>query len=907
MPSDSADLERVKQLFHAARELTSNERQPFLDQNCGEDRDLRREIEALLKSSDETRGFLFEPPAHLAAEAFGGPDIASTNGRTIGRYKVLKRIGSGGMGDVYLAERADQQFEMRVAVKLIKRGMDTESVLRHFRNERQILASLDHPNIARLLDGGETSDGLPYLVMEYIEGLPIEEYCNKQALTIPERLKLFREVCAAVSYAHRHLVIHRDIKRSNILVTAGGVPKLLDFGIAKILQTGEGAPTFATMTGQRLMTPEYASPEQVLGQSVTTATDVYSLGVILYELLTGQFPYRFASKTPQDIERVISTEQPEKPSTAIARSDENPKSVSNRSDTVRSCKFLKGDLDNIVLMALRKEPERRYQSVEQFSEDIRRHLEARPVLARKDTAGYRAGKFVRRNKLALAAAALIFVSLLGGIVATTLEAYRTRQQKALAERRFNDVRKLAHSVLFDYHDAIRDLPGSTKVRERLVRDALSYLDSLSGEARDDPALQRELAAAYEKVGDIRGGGASAHLGDEAGALESYTKALRIREALLATNPRDPQARRDVAESETAVALQLLDYSQKGDALQHARKALAMYTELTQEQPDNNDFQLEFADTHAAVATAMSYGGDDAGALEHRRATLNICERLAAKYPREPRYRRALWVAHEGVSRLRKSLGDIPGAITENDEALVLGEALVKENPLNADYRRTLVRNYQQAGDFRRQTDRTHILDYFRKAAALNEELVNADPANAATRGDLGYTYKRIADYSANEKKNTDALAYFGKAVAVYEKLAADSPADVDSRFDAAACRAGVAAMEARLGRIDAAVQECNKTRTLVEGITDETAGTRYRSKRAEVYENLGYAYQFLAESTQANRNESKQHTTSARDMFRQALKILEDARSRGLLDANGALWAKGVADEIAKCDVVLGK
>src|ERR1700730_6849802 len=283
------------------------------------------------------------------------------------------------MGTVFLAERADDEYRKQVAIKLIKRGMDTDSVLRRFRNERQILAGFDHPNIARLFDGGTTADGLPYFVMEYIEGLPIDEYCNKRALSIPERLKLFREVCAAVSYAHRHLVIHRDIKRSNILVTAEGVPKLLDFGIAKILQSGDGAPTFATMTGLRLMTPEYASPEQVRGQPVTTASDVYSLGVILYELLTGQFPYRFASQTPRDIERAITTTQPEKPSTAIARSDGNSKFE------IRNSKFLKGDLDNIVLTALRKEPERRYQSVEQFSEDIRRHLEARPIVAGTDT------------------------------------------------------------------------------------------------------------------------------------------------------------------------------------------------------------------------------------------------------------------------------------------------------------------------------------------------------------------------------------------------------------------------------------------------------------------------------------------------------------------------------------------
>src|SRR5262249_5721317 len=292
------------------------------------------------------------------------------------------------------------------------------------RNERQILAGFDHPNIARLFDGGTTENGLPYFVMEFVEGLPIDDYCNQHSLSLAERLRLFCEVCAAVSYAHLHLVIHRDIKRSNILVTREGTPKLLDFGIAKILQEGEARLSFTTTTGLRLMTPEYASPEQVRGEPVTMASDVYSLGVVFYELLTGRFPYRLSGQSPGEIERAITEQTPERPSLVAEKSHR---------------KALRGDLDNIVLMALRKEPARRYQSAEQLSGDIRRFLETRPVLARKDTVSYRAGKFVRRNKVAATAAAVILLSLLAGIIATTFEAHRARNQQALAERRFNDV------------------------------------------------------------------------------------------------------------------------------------------------------------------------------------------------------------------------------------------------------------------------------------------------------------------------------------------------------------------------------------------------------------------------------------------------------------------------------------
>ncbi len=313
----SAQLHRLKEIFHSAQQLRPNERSAFLDKNCGNDTELRREIDALLKSSQEADGFMVDPPAQLAAEVFGEAEIPAATGRTIGHYKLLERIGTGGMGEVYLAERADQQFKMQVAIKLIKRGMDTESVLRRFQHERQILASLKHPNIAHLLDGGETEDGLPYFVIEHVKGERIDRYAKEKNLALNERLELFRQVCGAVSYAHQHLVVHRDLKPSNILVTLEGVPKLLDFGIAKIIQVDDGAATLATITAMPAMTPEYASPEQVRGEPMTTASDVYSLGVVLYQLLTGQLPYRFTSQSPYDVARVITEQEPTRPSTAV--------------------------------------------------------------------------------------------------------------------------------------------------------------------------------------------------------------------------------------------------------------------------------------------------------------------------------------------------------------------------------------------------------------------------------------------------------------------------------------------------------------------------------------------------------------------------------------------------------------
>ena len=890
-------FETLKDIFHTARELPAAERPSYLEKACGADESLRREIEALLESDRAADRFIADPPAGLAAELFGGSQNHLDVGRNIGQYKLLECIGAGGMGTVYLAERADQQFQMQVAIKLIKRGMDTDSVLRRFEHERQILASLEHPNIARLLDGGSTEDGVPYFVMEYIKGHRIDRYAEEHQLPISERLELFRQVCSAVSFAHQHLIVHRDLKPSNILVTPAGIPKLLDFGIAKIIQANDSMETLATMTAIPIMTPQYASPEQIEGAPATTLSDVYSLGAVLYELLTGRPPYRLQNHSPQEIARAISTAQIEKPSTVATRGE----------DTRR----LRGDLDNIVRMAMRKETARRYRSVEQFSEDIRRHLTGRPVIARPDTMSYRAGKFLQRNTVAVSAAVLILLSLVGGIIATawqarraTIQEHRARAEQARAERRFNDVRKLAKSVLFDYHDAIKNLPGATKVRELLVKDALNYLDSLAGEANSDPDLQRELAAAYERVGDVRGGASSGSLGDLAGAVESYTKALRIREALVALNPEDAAARRDLARSHRKLGERLRATAEESNGLEHLRKALALCLDLAREQPASDDLQLELADTRTRLGEAMNSRGDFAGSHEQLRAALAICEKLVASNPRDQRYRHALWTSHAAFGYVLWLQKDIAGAIEVQGKTLALGEALLAEDPLNAEYRRNLMANYALGGDFRREVDKRGALEHFRKAAALNEELLAADPANALTRKSLAYTHKRIADFLVELEDHSQALLHFSKALEGYQKVVTDAPSDLISRFLVATCHGGVARMQARLGEVDGAREECGKAIALLQGITGEKPGFL---GRAQACEYLGYAYAALAGAPKASASETRQRMSAARDMFQQALNVLDELRSlRGTLGSNEK-WAKQIAGEIAKCDTALGK
>ena len=400
--------DRVKELFALALERDPQERSSFLRQACGGDDSLRTEVDSLLASFDGAPAFLEDSPVVDLISA----QSRAISGKRIGAYRIIREIGHGGMAIVYLGERDDQNYRKQVAIKMVKAGIDTAQILQRFRNERQTLAALDHSNIVKLLDGGSGEDGSPYLVMEYVEGLPIDQYCDLHQLSVDDRLRLFREVCSAVQYAHENLVIHRDLKPSNILIAKDGVPRLLDFGIAKLLNPEFFQTPLVTRTDWRPMTPEYASPEQIRGQAVTTATDVYSLGVLLFELLAGHRPYAASGQSLLEMERMVCETEPERPSAVIYRREEKqssdgtapiiitPDRVSKQrgSQPAELQRRLRGDLDTIVLKALRKEPERRYRSVEEFSRDIERYLTGMPVAARKSTLLYRCGRFLHRHK-----------------------------------------------------------------------------------------------------------------------------------------------------------------------------------------------------------------------------------------------------------------------------------------------------------------------------------------------------------------------------------------------------------------------------------------------------------------------------------------------------------------------------
>jgi len=517
-----ARWERVDALLDDALDLAAHERAAFLDDACGGDAALRDEVEQLLRACDEADGFLATPARELGAALLATPEPEAR----IGPYRTTGVAGRGGMGVVYLAERDDDQFQMRVAIKVLPRGVEGGRAVRRFLDERQILARLQHPAIARLLDGGVTAEGLPYFVMEYVEGTPLDRYCDDRELGIRERLALFARVCEAVEYAHHALVVHRDLKPGNILVTAAGEVKLLDFGIARLTAPGEGEREL-TGTAGRWMTPEFASPEQVRGEPVTTRSDVYALGVVLYRLLAGRSPYQPAGGTPHQVERAILETEPPRPSDTVM-------AVAGADDARRLRRRLRGDLDAIVLRAMRKEPGRRYPSAEALRQDVLRHLDGRPVEARPGTRRYRAGRFVRRHRASVAAAAVLLLSLLGGMGGTLWQARAAARQAARAER----VQAFLVSV-FDQSDPERVNGDSITARELLDEGARRIGVELRGEPRTQASMYLLLGGIYRRLG----------VDGRAGEMLARALSLRIR-----LHGRDDPRTAEVLEQQGLLAL-----------------------------------------------------------------------------------------------------------------------------------------------------------------------------------------------------------------------------------------------------------------------------------------------------------------------------------------------------------------
>jgi tetratricopeptide (TPR) repeat protein len=731
---DATFWERVRTLFHDAVDLAPGDRGPLFD-DC--EPALRAEVERLLEQHDASAGFLERSVWELV-------DTADTKWERvlIGPYRVVKQLGHGGMGTVFLASREDAEFEQRVAIKLVRRGDGGESLLQRFRQERQILAALEHPNIARLLDGGTTSGGVPYLVMEYVEGTPIDDYCREHALSIDARLRLFLQLCDAVQYAHRSLVIHRDIKPANVLVTADGIPKLLDFGIAKL--------TSAQITGPvtRMMTPDYASPEQLAGKLVTTATDVYSLGLLLFELLAGKRAFDGMQRT----------------------GDSEPPRASN----VSGLRALRGDLDRILLVALDPDPDRRYASVDKLADDVRRHLDGHPVSARGASLGYRTAKFVRRNKLFVGAAAVAVVVAIVAFLAVL-------QQKRIAERRFEQVRSLAHAVVFDLHDAIARLPGSTSARELLVRHALGYLDALARESARNTPLQMELAGAYERVGDVQGMPYSANLGDTKGALASYRKALAIAEDVRTRQPGDAATLLLIADLHDRTGLIEQRALHWPDALAHHEAARTIRESLHD--------QIALARTWVAIADSRYIGKIQSVSV---RAAYENAVHILERIPVTPENRKDLLTE---TGRVHQRLGGYFTGVIENDPVRALqhhaaAEKVLEEraalDPHDAVAKRNFADQLVMTATLQNSIkDGAGALASTSRALPILRDLATADADNIEAQHDLSFAYTQMARADMQLQRWEDAASSFDAALSIHTRLIQRDPNNREDRRDIA--------------------------------------------------------------------------------------------------------------------------
>jgi len=767
----------VEELFHSAAELQPAEQPAFLAGACGGDERLHASVSSLLAAARESSIAWNSTALQWEARNSALDSLPGVPGQFFGPYRIVRRVAAGGMSMVYEAVRDDDEFHKRVAIKFVHRGLDEAGLAERFRSERQILAQLEHPYIARLLDGGTTPDGVPYLVMEYVDGVPIDRFVTDNRLSRADRLHLFLQVCEAVQYAHRSLVVHRDLKPANILVTTGGIAKLLDFGIAKLITT-EGGQSITL----RAWTPEYASPEQVTGNSITTATDVYSLGVLLLVLLAGRSPYGCWAAQPAELVRAICLEAPVwEPRGLIA-----------------------GDLESILAQALRKEPERRYLSVEQFASDIHRYLAAMPVTARADTLFYRARKFAFRRAIPLAAVCALTLAILAGLTTSLWEARRADRERMSAQRRFDDVRTLAHSLLFDVYDSISGLPGSLPARRLLAGRAQQYLDSLEREAGNDSQLMRELAESYLRLGNVLGSPYTANLGDTAGALNSFRKAAELLEKERKRDPNVEALQEQLTQAHTNLGAVLVRLGKADEAIlvlqqasaeaealyrrnhdsAHALKLSLAYSYLAQSQgvsaeqmgtvPASQElatsrksldvlesagsrpgesWQVSLASRCFRVGYALKSLGDTTGTVSYYRKALEIqlkgdaiMRTLSAANPERP-HRRELADDSLTIALSRwKCCRDLTGAMRDVHQALRNFEQLAEEDPHNLEARRDVANALKTGGEVLAEAGRQEeALKMMRRAVAFYEELGRSDPASAENTLFLSEVRRRIAD------------------------------------------------------------------------------------------------------------------------------------------------------------------
>ena len=900
--------QRLQEALADALERPAAQRAAALQVTLDDDAELLAEAQALLAYD----GVLPErlPPqafATLADDADAGND--DWRGRRVGLFVLEHLLGSGGSSSVYRARRVDD-FEQRVAVKLL-RGHDRTS-LRRFERERGILASLNHAHIARLFDAGSTADGTPYLVLEYVEGRTWDRWLAEDRPDLRRRIEQFLLVCDAVEYAHRRLLVHRDLKPANILVDADGAPRLLDFGIATLLDAGDST---VTREGGAALTPAYAAPEQLRGEPVTTATDVYALGLVLYETLAGTHPFRRPGDSERDVLRAVTTRDAPRPS-------------QHAGERGLRAADLRGDLDNIVLAAIEREPARRYGSVRELADDLRAWLGGRPVSARPQTFAYLARKFAARHRAAVLVAAVAAIALLATSAVAVWQARAAVHERERAQQRFADVRHFANNLLFDYHEGIQKLAGSLPMQERLVRDGIDYLERLRTDAGDDTELWRDIAAGYLKVGDLQGNPYGANLGDFAGAAKSYDRADA---ALARAETRDAGTATRTLRARLWMRRAYLSYqnTELDAAREHTRASLRGFEALRAQMPDDLDVLIEYTDGLDLYAELIGVSGNDGkpdpdGARQHQLEAAELRRAALARDPDNKRLRYVVYTSQlreggywaerndmakaeaallEALRMIRElvagdtsdtyrqreigvvlarlvqvqdALGKLDASVESALEALRHMESLLARDPDNDSMREGVTSTTGWAARQLVKAGRhAEALPIVQRQIAVNEARLRDAPDSPEIRYNLSLGYRRLGEQRAAARDYAGAIAAHRKALAIQQELAALSPAYT----------AGVVLSQLHIGRAELGSAQTAAARTTLTEATRQLAMlVDTKAVSASYGEDLADAYVTLGDAWSA----APRVAAKADDAYGRAIAIWDGYERDGALPAKSA-------------------
>ncbi len=839
----------VKSLFSAALDIPREDRAAFLTLESGGDPALIAEVQSLLDSHEQPGAFLDTVTQEFRSRAFASSGAGPSRiGERIGSYRIVGMLGSGGMGDVFKASRDDEQYQSEVAIKLLRADVRSSLTEQRFRIERQILAGLDHRNIARLLDGGTTEAGMPYVVMELVSGQPIDAWCDARQLGVRDRVQLFLQVCAAVSYAHQHLVVHRDLKPTNILVTADGSVKLLDFGIAKLLEADANtdvADARATATTLRAMTLDYASPEQVSGAHVTTVSDVYSLGVVLYRLLTGKSPYAVRSNEAARMAEILSDTAPARPSHVERKVD--------------------ADLDNILLMALRKEPQRRYASVEQLAGDLRNYLTGMPVSARGNSLRYRAGKFLRRRKVEIAAGVFVGCALLGALLFSLREGRIAEHERHVAQQHFDSVRNLANTMLFQLHDEMAKDAGSLKSREMLVKTSLEYLDALYKQGGSDRQLQEELANAYIKVALIQGSDTEANRGNFAGALDSYARAIALLTPLMAADPANQHAGWALAHAYVEQAALLMVVRGPKFARDSSTRGVALTEAFAPGIADEAERLARFVSAYQTQARILGFMGLNLEAMDSLEKLVGVSETYWHAHPDDERAFQALSTAYNNAALIEDPRLPGPEAIEER------------------------------------------TFELLRKRMWADEKLLALKPNESEYQGRLAASRFNMGLTLSQSGKFAHALGLYEQVVPVAAKAAALDPDDVRAQYTVALYQTRLAQALFRTGSIERArTLFLDSDRILTEVYTRDNS-LRTQFALGVNGTRLGELYAYLAENSRAGAGAQLDLWRQARNSLHSGVASLQNVTAHATLTSGDMVDVREGVASLARADEMLAK